>query len=177
MGQDGAAFYNEVARIPFFVWDPRSGRRGVRNQNLVQNIDVPATLLEYFGIERPPDMQGIPLRETVADGSPTREGILFGMFGAHVNYTDGRYVYMRGPVDPETGYELNHYTLMGTHMRNRMPVSELQDVQTGRAVPVYQGSPDRQDSALGPESRTCRDRWQWTRCCSICRTTRTRTTS
>ena len=146
-------FYNEVARIPFFVWDPRSGRRGVRNQNLVQNIDVPATLLEYFGIERPPDMQGIPLRETVADGSPTREGILFGMFGAHVNYTDGRYVYMRGPVDREIGYELNHYTLMATHMRNRMPVSELQEVRLAEPFSFTKGVRTAKISALAPEAR------------------------
>ena len=122
-------FYNEVARIPFFIWDPRSGRQGVRNSNLVQNIDVPATLLEYFGKELPEDMQGIPLGRTVADDSPTREAILFGLFGAHVNITDGRYVYMRGPEGSDDNPEIYHYTLMATHMRNRMPVAELQDVQ------------------------------------------------
>ena len=42
-------------------------------------------------------MQGQPLAQTVADDTPVREAALFGMFGAQVNVTDGRYVYMRGP--------------------------------------------------------------------------------
>lgn len=119
-------FYREVARIPFFVWDPRSGRKGVRNNHLVQNIDVPATLLEYFGVDLPDDMQGIPLRDTVSDDSPTREAILFGIMGGHVNCTDGQYVYMHPPV--QENQPLNQYTLMTTHMRERMPITELQEV-------------------------------------------------
>ena len=121
--------YNEVARIPFFVWDPRSGKAGERNSNLVQNIDVPATLLDYFGIERPAAMQGVALGKTIADGSKTRDAILFGVFGSHVNITDGRYVYMRGPTNPAAESKLNNYTLMGTQMRQRWPAEELQDIE------------------------------------------------
>ena len=120
-------FYNEVARIPFFLWDPRCGRRGVRNDKLVQNIDVPATLLDYFGAPLPPDMQGIPLRDTVATDAPTREAILFGVMGGHVNCTDGHHVYMHPPTD--SNQPLNQYTLMPTHMAERMPVNELQDME------------------------------------------------
>ena len=66
-------FYNEVARTPLFIWDPRCGRRGERRQSLVQTIDLAPTVLEYFGVARPPDMQGVPLRETVASDAPVRE--------------------------------------------------------------------------------------------------------
>ncbi len=131
--------YNEVARIPFFVWDPRSGRRGVRNSNLVQNIDVPATLLDFFGVERPQDMQGVALGKTLADDSPTRKSVIFGVFGSHINITDGRYVYMRGPADFDAPIELYNYTLMGTHMRNRIPVAELQNVQLAEPFDFTKG--------------------------------------
>ncbi|MCP4640033.1 MAG: sulfatase-like hydrolase/transferase, partial [bacterium] len=59
-------FFQEVAHTPLFIWDPRCGRQGERCPCLVQTIDLPATLLEYFDMALPPDMQGVPLRETIA---------------------------------------------------------------------------------------------------------------
>ena len=98
-------------------------------------IDLPATLLEYFGVDRPLDMQGIPLREVIAADEPTRDAILFGVHGGHVNITDGRYVYMRGPVDPAHNMPLYEYTLMPTHMRGLFGVDELQDIQLAEPFP------------------------------------------
>lgn len=120
-------FYNEVANAPLFIWDPRSGARGVHRQALVQTIDLPATLLEFFGLARPRDMQGVPLRETIATDAQVREAGLYGLFGAQVNVTDGRYTYMRGPVPGNS--PLYEYTLMPTHMRHTFGVEELQDIQ------------------------------------------------
>jgi arylsulfatase A-like enzyme len=107
-----APFYDEVAHTPLFIWDPRSGLGGERRRALVQTIDLPATLLEFFGKELPADMQGVPLRETVASDKPVREAALFGLFGGHINCTDGRYVYMRGPTGDNT--PLFEYTIMPT---------------------------------------------------------------
>lgn len=121
-------WYNELARIPLFIWDPRSRVQGERRDALVQMIDLPATLLEFFGIDRPADMQGIVLRDTIAHNTPTREACLFGLLGGHVNVTDGRYVYMRGPATPDNE-PLYEYTLMPTHMQSLFSVSELQDIQ------------------------------------------------
>lgn len=121
-------FYNEVAHTPLFIWDPRCGARGEERHSLVQTIDLAPTLLDYFGVPIPPDMQGKPLRETVARDVPVRRAGLFGMHGAHVNVTDGRYVYMRGPRDPSNA-PLYEYTLMPTHMRHTFGVDELQDIQ------------------------------------------------
>ena len=110
-------FYNEIAHTPLFVWDPRCPESaGARRKALVQTIDLPATLLEYFNIDRPADMQGVPLRDTIRDDTPVREACLFGIHGGHVNVTDGRYVYMRAPKDP-SNTPLYEYTLMPTHMR------------------------------------------------------------
>ena len=44
-------FYEEIAHTPFFVWDPRSGKRNERRASLVQpSIDIGPTLLDYFGV-------------------------------------------------------------------------------------------------------------------------------
>lgn len=121
-------WYNELANIPFFVWDPRSGVAGERRSSLVQNIDVPATILEYFNLERPPDMQGMPLRDAVADDSPVREAALYGAHGGHINVTDGRHVYMRASAN-DNNEPLYNYTLMSTHMRYRYDVEDLRDIE------------------------------------------------
>ncbi|HBC85726.1 MAG TPA: sulfatase [Lentisphaeria bacterium] len=121
-------FYNEIAQTPLFIWDPRTGVKGQRRQSLVQTIDLPATILEYFGIELPKDMQGKPLRETIASDKPVRKAGLFGLHGAHVNCTDGHYVYMRSPATRDN-QPLSEYTLMPTHMRHTFEVEELHKIE------------------------------------------------
>jgi hypothetical protein len=63
---------------------------------------------------------------------------LFGVFGGHVNVTDGRYVYMRAPVRPENT-PLFEYTLMPTHMRGRFAITELQDLSLAEPFSFTQG--------------------------------------
>lgn len=109
-------FYNEISNIPLFIWDPRSRQQGVRRQALTQTIDLAPPLLDYFNVDIPNDMQGVSLRETVASDTPVRDHALFGIFGGHINITDGQYVYMRAPASPENA-PLYEYTLMPTHMR------------------------------------------------------------
>jgi len=111
-------WYDELIHTPLFVWDPRSGVRGERRQSLVQTIDLGPTLLDFFGIEPPADMQGMPLRETIARDAPVREAGLFGMFGGHVCVTDGRYVYMRASKN-STNEPLFEYTLWPTGFLRR----------------------------------------------------------
>ena len=84
-------YYNEIAHIPMFIWDPRVKKAGERRKALVQNIDICPTLLEYFGVEIPKDVMGKPLKDTVDRDEPVREYALFGMHGCHVNITDGQY--------------------------------------------------------------------------------------
>jgi arylsulfatase A-like enzyme len=132
-------FYNEVAHTPLFIWDPRSGRAGERRTQLVQNIDWAPTLLEFFGVERPKDMQGVPLGPVVADpDAHTREAGLYGVMGGQVNVTDGRYVYMRGPAN-EQNIPLYEYTLMPTHMRAPFGVDELQDIELAEPFEFTKG--------------------------------------
>jgi arylsulfatase A-like enzyme len=119
-------FYEEIARTPFFAWDPRfPDSAGQRRQALVQPaIDLGPTLLKFFGAEPTCDMTGHDLAPVMESGGMVREHAIFGMFGGHVNITDGRFVYMRGPAHPEN-QPLFEYTLMPTRMRRRFHPEEL----------------------------------------------------
>ncbi|MCG3149462.1 MAG: hypothetical protein PCFJNLEI_02924 [Verrucomicrobiae bacterium] len=119
-------FYEEVAHTPFFVWDPRGRQAGERRRALVQPaLDLGPTLLGYFGVSPTADIQGRDLAATIAMDQPVREAGLFGIFGAQVNVTDGRYVYMRAPKD-RTNAPLFNYTVMPMHMRELFSIRELQ---------------------------------------------------
>jgi arylsulfatase A-like enzyme len=118
-------WYEELAHTPLFVWDPRTGQRGERRESLVQPaIDLGPTLLDFFGLQATPDMLGRNLREAIATDTAVREGAIFGLHGGHVNFTDGRYVYMRAPVN-DANEPLFDYTLMPTHMKEMFSVEEL----------------------------------------------------
>jgi len=139
-------FYDEIAVKPFFVWDPRCRRADERCDALVQTLDIPATLLEYFGQPLPPDMQGKPLKETVANNAEVRDAALFGVFGGHVNVSDGRYVYMRAPVH-EANQPLYEYTLMPTHLGKMFSLEELRTTQLAPPFSFTKGCPVNQIEA------------------------------
>ncbi len=116
--------YNEIAHIPLFIWDTRLGKKNERRNSLVQSIDLAPTILEFFKIKRPKEMQGKVLKETINSDAQVREAALFGTHGSHVNITDGRYVYMRAPMNP-LNKPLYNYTLMPTHMRGLFSINEI----------------------------------------------------
>src|SRR5690625_2379924 len=124
LGKNVPPFYDETIHTPPFVWDPRTGARGQRREQLVQTIDVGPTLLDLFDVDVTADMQGRSLSGVIAERASLRETALFGIHGGHANVTDGRYVYMRAPVTPDN-QPLAEYTLMPTSMRGRFPVSAL----------------------------------------------------
>jgi arylsulfatase A-like enzyme len=156
-------FYEEVAHTPFFVWDPRSGVRGERRQSLVQPaIDLGPTLLDYFGVERPPEMRGCSLTSVVANDTPVREAAIFGMHGAQVNVTDGRYVYMRAPATQDN-QPLYNYTLIPTLMRGFLAREDLRRAELAAPFSFTQGCPTLRIPAHGsvrPDSGT-QETWLW----------------
>ncbi len=133
-------YFNELARIPLFIWDPRSKTAGERRQALVQTIDLAPTLLEYFGQEIPKDMEGKPLRETIENDKAVHEYALFGQHGIHVNITDGRYVYMRCP-DPEHEQDLFNYIVEPTSYPGAITVEELKTAQFHEGFGFTKGCP------------------------------------
>ena len=141
-------WYNEIAHIPLFIWDPRLNVRGERRSSLTQTIDLGPTILEFFGLEIPKDMIGRPLREVIKDDTPHRDAALFGMFGGHVNVTDGRYTYMRAPET--ANYPLNHYTLMPSHLRRPFSTRELEKMTWNEPLPFSKKCPVMKIPSQGP---------------------------
>jgi arylsulfatase A-like enzyme len=139
-GKHVQPWYDENIHTPLFIWDPRSAVRGERRTSLVQTIDLGPTLLDYFGVAVSELMQGVPLAGAVAADTPVREAGLFGSFGAHVNVTDGRYVYMRAPVTP-ANEPLYEHTLMPTHMETRFTPEELADAELVGPLPFTKNAP------------------------------------
>lgn len=125
--------YDELCHTPLFIWDPRSSQKNNRCSALVQTMDLAPTLLDYFGLVPTKDMMGRSLGDTLSGGVPVREYAMFGYNGGSVNITDGRYVYMRGPVAADNS-PLNEYTLMPCHMRAPFCPTELRDAEL---VPAF----------------------------------------
>lgn len=150
LGKNVPPFFDETIHTPLFVWDSRAQQAGTRNDALVQTIDFGPTLLDYFGQQLTPSMQGRPLSDvmgtpetvdavegaTAAD--PIRDGALFGIHGGHVNVTDGRYVYMRSCATDDN-MPLSEYTLMPTNMRGRFSVETLAHAELVPALPFTKG--------------------------------------
>lgn len=133
-------YYNELVHIPLFIWDPRSGISGERRQALVQTIDLAPTVLEFFGLEVPKDMEGIPLRETIEHDKKIREYALFGQHGVHVNITDGKYVYMRCP-QPEKEQELFNYIVEPASYPGAITTEELKTAKLHDGFGFTKGCP------------------------------------
>jgi len=110
--------FDEVARTPLFIHDPRTpDADGARRSALVQPaIDLGPTLLNFFGLEPTDRMLGRDLADTVASDATVRDAGLFGYHGNRVNLVTDTHVYLKRPANqgPDTAH---HYTLMPTSMR------------------------------------------------------------
>ena len=54
-------FFNEIAHIPMWVYDPTIPHCNGQRQALVQTIDLAPSILNFFGLPIPPDVGGCPL--------------------------------------------------------------------------------------------------------------------
>ena len=133
-------YYDEIAHIPLFIWDPRTRIAGERRQSLVQTIDIAPTILEFFGQPIPKDMEGRPLRKTLEMDAKIRDYALFGQHGVHVNITDGRYVYMRCPV-PDKENELFNYILEPSSYPGAIGVEEMRTAKLCEGFAFTKGCP------------------------------------
>ena len=63
--------YEEASRVPLIVYDPKAGKasRGAIAQTVAGNIDITATVLDYAGIEKPANMDGISFKKVVKNPS------------------------------------------------------------------------------------------------------------
>lgn len=137
-GKNVMPLYTELAHTPLFVWDPRTRQAAETCDALVQWIDFAPTLLGLFQVPAPQTMMGCDLLTVCGPQQARREAILFGYHGAHVNCTDGRYVYMRAPVRPDNT-PLYDYTLMPCHMNAMYSVAELGQIELAEPFSFTQG--------------------------------------
>lgn len=137
-GKNIMPWYNETAHMPLFIWDPRSGVKGERRSSLVQTIDLPVTLLNFFGLSPTKDMEGHDLADTIARDTPVRDAAMFGVYGGHACVTDGRYVYMRG-IGQGENEPLYQYTYMPMHLYNLFSVPEMQTAELAEPFSFTKG--------------------------------------
>ncbi|MEM7016645.1 MAG: sulfatase [Pseudomonadota bacterium] len=134
-------FFQEIAHIPFWAYDPRHPDCVDKKRDaLVQTIDIAPTVLEYFGVDITPDMQGHPIAGRMLDNENVREAMLYGVMGGQVNVTDGQYVYMRAHITDDNT-PLHDYTLMPTHMRSLFSPRELQKWEKVEGFSFMKGCP------------------------------------
>ncbi|MGQ3663785.1 sulfatase [Citrobacter braakii] len=139
-GKSVMPVYNEIAHVPFFIWDPRSGHAGEHRSDLAQMHDLSVTLLDAFGLQKTERMTGISLLSVLNQRQAIKPNAIFGYFGAHVSITDGQYVYMRGSQTPEN-MPLNEYTLMPARMRRLFNADELRGATLHHGFSFTRGMP------------------------------------
>lgn len=130
--------YEEISHTPLFVYDPVSETRNQRRSGLTSAIDLPVTVLAFFGLPVPKDMQGHSLLPLIRENKSLRKTALFGFHGGHVAITDGRYTYFRAPLAEQEG-NCYDYTLMPTRMRRMYTVEDLRKAEWVEPLPNSKG--------------------------------------
>jgi arylsulfatase A-like enzyme len=147
LGKNRPPFFNEVANIPLMIAAPSSsGIRPRREAALTQTTDLMPTMLEIFNQPIPAEVTGSSLVDLMRGGaavhSPEGEtpGVIYGQFGAAINYTDGRYTFFMYPQLPFED-DLYQYTLMPMHMRTFFEPQEFQGAELIGPLPFTRGFP------------------------------------
>ena len=71
--QDKRWAYDESARMPFIVRYPEKIPAGIRSDALIENVDYPALMLDYAGIDIPSDFQGRSFRSVCETGQESKD--------------------------------------------------------------------------------------------------------
>ncbi|MBT3359574.1 MAG: sulfatase [Rhodospirillales bacterium] len=122
-------FYNEVCRIPLMMHHPDfADQAGTRRVALSQTIDLMPTLLEMNGVPVPKNVEGVSLTRVLEKDEPIREALIYGMFGAATNITDGRYTYFKYPSNL-ADQKLFEYTLMPMHTKTMFEAKEYEGAE------------------------------------------------
>ncbi len=106
--------YQEMIHTPCFIHVP--GVEPRRVEHLAATIDIAPTLLDFFGLEIPENMEGRSLLKAVRDDEKIHDYVLFGAHGGHTCITDGDYVFMKSSATKENK-PFVECTLMPTYQR------------------------------------------------------------
>lgn len=81
---DKRQFYEESVRVPMLVWCPALLKEGTVIENMIQNVDIAPTILDYAGVTKPEQMVGfsfLPLLK--GQKIPWREQIFYEYYWEH----------------------------------------------------------------------------------------------
>lgn len=139
IGKNFGPMYNEVMHIPFFIYNPNVPTTGVRHM-LAQTVDVAPTLLDYFNVECPTEMDGFSLIPAMSDDQEVRDIAHFGVHGSFSCITDGQMTYMRANVHQDN-QPLVDCTLMPTRMRGFISAESLKEMTLVKGTRYSHGIP------------------------------------
>lgn len=72
----GPAMYDEITRVPFIVRWPGRTPAGTVNHNLMSHIDIVGTLMEFWGFNVPPTLEGKSVLSSFTNtATPTRDAV------------------------------------------------------------------------------------------------------
>lgn len=127
--------YNQLSNIPLVMKYPGNKQKGTRYSDMTQMIDMPATLLDYFGCEKPDTMLGASILPLLREQKHVmKDTALFGWFGGPINVCDGQYTYFRAAVR-EDNTPLYNYCSMPTTLLKFMALKDRQEIEMGRYLP------------------------------------------
>ncbi|GKX27960.1 acetylglucosamine-6-sulfatase [Vallitalea longa] len=91
--QDKRWSYEESLKAPFLIRYPKLIKEKTNSKRLVANIDIAPTLLDIAGIDIPEEMQGISVKNMLANDEPTRDAVYFRywMHLAHRHHNPAHY--------------------------------------------------------------------------------------
>jgi uncharacterized sulfatase len=140
----GPAMYDEITRVPFIVRWPGHTPAGSVNHNLMSHIDIAGTLMEFWGFDVPPTIEGKSVLLSFKDpAAPTRDAVFiewgryevdhdgFGGYQPIRCICDGRYKLSINLMTGDELYdlesdpaEINNLITSGLHVKLR---NELHD--------------------------------------------------
>lgn len=126
LGKNIWPMHQEIIHLPFYIHIPKV--KPHRVNQLCQTIDIVPTLLDFFKLEIPSNIEGRSLIPVIADNKKIHNYIIFGVHGGHVNITDGEYVYMKASYN-EDNQPFVECTLMPTKMRGFFTEDQLKTAQ------------------------------------------------
>jgi hypothetical protein len=147
-GKNLEPYYEEISHIPLMVHHPALAERaGTRVSGLTQTYDLMPTILDIFGLELPPEVQGRSVLGLVRGEHGGRDVGIFGMFGGPIGATDGRHACYLYPPDLYAP-GLHEYTLMPMHIRSMFAGAELATAELVRDFSFTRDMPVMRIDAL-----------------------------
>ncbi len=119
LSHKGASVYDEIARVPL-IFAGSGVKKGAVVEQTVSHADLPATVLDYMGVEIPQSFTGESLLPVLAEGKKEQEGRAFVEFNRYERDHDGF-----GGLQPMRAIVTDQYKL-ALHLTDS---DELYDVQ------------------------------------------------